>query len=165
MTCNQRMQALVIGQIISLLVAGTGVFTTRLELLHIEIPASQSLLNYTLLCGYLGWKFISQRNVKIQVILRLISMLQLLHIIQSAPFHYLSHSFSRVCLLYLKGPAWKYLVCALADVEANFLVVKAYQYTTITSIMLLDCFTIPCTMVLSKIFLGYRVHCFSLVVY
>mmetsp|Transcript_15455 Transcript_15455/g.24713 ORF Transcript_15455/g.24713 Transcript_15455/m.24713 type:complete len:88 (+) Transcript_15455:133-396(+) len=32
---------------------------------------------------------------------------------------------------------------ALADVEGNFLLVLAYQYTTITSVQLLDCFTIP----------------------
>lgn len=29
---------------------------------------------------------------------------------------------------------WKYLIVALIDVEANYLVVKAYQYTTLTSI-------------------------------
>ncbi|KAG2387876.1 hypothetical protein C9374_001470 [Naegleria lovaniensis] len=49
---------------------------------------------------------------------------------------------------------WKYFFFALADVEANFFVVKAYQYTTITSVMLLDCFTIPCVMILSALFLN-----------
>ena len=38
--------------------------------------------------------------------------------------------------------------------EANFLVVKAYEFTTITSVTLLDCFTVPCVVVLSAIFLG-----------
>src|SRR5690606_11424420 len=53
---------------------------------------------------------------------------------------------------------WKYLLLAIADVEANFTVVKAYQYTTITSILLLGCFTTPCSMLLSWIFLkrGYK---------
>jgi solute carrier family 35, member F1/2 len=49
-----------------------------------------------------------------------------------------------------------YLVLALIDVEANFLVVKAYQYTTISSVMLLDCFTIPASMTFSYFFLGER---------
>jgi solute carrier family 35 protein F1/2 len=48
----------------------------------------------------------------------------------------------------LRTKWWFYLLLAIADVEANFLVVKAYQYTTITSVMLLDCFSIPCVMVL-----------------
>ena len=29
---------------------------------------------------------------------------------------------------------WKYILVALVDVEANYLVVKAYQYTTLTSV-------------------------------
>ena len=41
-----------------------------------------------------------------------------------------------------------------ADVEANFLIVKAYEYTTITSVTLLDCFTVPCVVVLSAAALG-----------
>ncbi|XP_068441386.1 solute carrier family 35 member F2-like [Clinocottus analis] len=44
---------------------------------------------------------------------------------------------------------WKYLLLALVDVEANYAVVKAYQYTTITSVQLLDCFVIPVLMILS----------------
>ena len=53
---------------------------------------------------------------------------------------------------------WKYALIALADVEANFLVGTAYQYTSITSIMLLDCFAIPCAMGLSYWFLGAKVR-------
>lgn len=34
----------------------------------------------------------------------------------------------------LKTKWWKYLVMGLADVEANYAVVKAYQFTTLTSI-------------------------------
>uniref|UniRef100_A0A3Q3W4Q6 Info solute carrier family 35 member F2, like n=1 Tax=Mola mola TaxID=94237 RepID=A0A3Q3W4Q6_MOLML len=44
---------------------------------------------------------------------------------------------------------WKYLMLGLVDVEANYAVVKAYQYTTLTSIQLLDCFVIPVLMLLS----------------
>lgn len=47
----------------------------------------------------------------------------------------------------LRAPWWLYLLLAVADVEGNYFLVKAYQYTTITSVQLLDCFTIPCVMV------------------
>lgn len=47
-----------------------------------------------------------------------------------------------------------YVLAAALDVEANFLVLEAYNYTSITSVMLLDCFTIPCAMILSYTFLG-----------
>lgn len=49
----------------------------------------------------------------------------------------------------LKRRWWKYLLLGLVDVEANYAVVKAYQYTTLTSIQLLDCFVVPILMILS----------------
>ncbi|KAM9333504.1 solute carrier family 35 member F2-like [Pholidichthys leucotaenia] len=56
----------------------------------------------------------------------------------------------------LKTKWCKYLVMGVADVEANYTVVKAYQFTTLTSIQLLDCFVIPVLMVLSWLFLKTR---------
>ncbi|KAJ8603005.1 hypothetical protein CTAYLR_001537 [Chrysophaeum taylorii] len=53
-------------------------------------------------------------------------------------------------------PAFKWLLLGLVDVEANTLVVLAYKYTTLTSIALLDCFAIPCCMVLSVAFLDAK---------
>uniref|UniRef100_A0A3Q1GFY6 Solute carrier family 35 member F2 n=1 Tax=Acanthochromis polyacanthus TaxID=80966 RepID=A0A3Q1GFY6_9TELE len=49
----------------------------------------------------------------------------------------------------LRRSWWRYLLLGLVDVEANYTVVKAYQYTTLTSVQLLDCFVIPVLMVLS----------------
>ncbi|XP_056298018.1 solute carrier family 35 member F2-like [Pseudoliparis swirei] len=49
----------------------------------------------------------------------------------------------------LKRRWWKYLLLGLVDVEANYAVVKAYQYTTITSVQLLDSFVVPVLMILS----------------
>uniref|UniRef100_A0A3Q3SJR0 Solute carrier family 35 member F2-like n=1 Tax=Mastacembelus armatus TaxID=205130 RepID=A0A3Q3SJR0_9TELE len=49
----------------------------------------------------------------------------------------------------LKHRWWKYLLLGLVDVEANYTVVKAYQYTSLTSVQLLDCFVIPVLLVLS----------------
>ncbi|KAM9451257.1 solute carrier family 35 member F2 isoform 1-T4 [Clarias gariepinus] len=56
----------------------------------------------------------------------------------------------------LKSRWWKYFLVALTDVEANYTVVLAYQYTTLTSIQLLDCFVIPVLMGLSWFFLKTR---------
>ncbi|KAJ0229627.1 Solute carrier family 35 protein [Hirschfeldia incana] len=53
----------------------------------------------------------------------------------------------------IKGKWYYYCLLALADVEGNFLVVKANQYTSITSVMLLDCWAIPCVLVLTFVFL------------
>lgn len=55
-------------------------------------------------------------------------------------------------------PVWQYALLALADVEGNFLVVSAYKYTSISSAMLLDCFTIPVVMLLSALFLHAKVR-------
>ncbi|KAL6759305.1 hypothetical protein V8C86DRAFT_1327008 [Haematococcus lacustris] len=50
----------------------------------------------------------------------------------------------------LSNPWYIYLVLAFLDVEANYLVTKvAYQYTSITSVTLLDCFTVPVVMFLT----------------
>ncbi|KAJ6873776.1 hypothetical protein NC651_032581 [Populus alba x Populus x berolinensis] len=56
----------------------------------------------------------------------------------------------------LKAKWYYYAILSLVDVEANFLVVKAYQYTPITSVMLLDCWSIPCVMVLTWFFLSTK---------
>ncbi|TYI91803.1 hypothetical protein E1A91_D02G020100v1 [Gossypium mustelinum] len=53
----------------------------------------------------------------------------------------------------LKAKWYYYVILGLVDVEANYLVVKAYQYTSITSVMLLDCWSIPSVMLLTYIFL------------
>ncbi|XP_053166957.1 solute carrier family 35 member F2 isoform X2 [Hemicordylus capensis] len=56
----------------------------------------------------------------------------------------------------LKRKWWKYILLGLADVEANYAIVKAYQYTTLTSVQLLDCFGIPVLMALSWFILHAR---------
>ncbi|XP_013859447.1 solute carrier family 35 member F2 [Austrofundulus limnaeus] len=66
------------------------------------------------------------------------------------------HKGDRNILQILRHKWWKYLVMGLADVEANYAVVKAYQFTTLTSIQLLDCFVIPVLMLLSWFFMKTR---------
>jgi len=106
-------RAVSLGQLLSLFIAGTGIFSTELRGLGFDFPTFQISFNYLLLSTFLLLR--QKTNVRIAF--------------------------------------WKYAILAAVDVEANFLVVTAYKYTSITSIMLLDCFTIPAVMVLSKVFL------------
>ncbi|KAL1518725.1 hypothetical protein AB1Y20_003012 [Prymnesium parvum] len=55
-----------------------------------------------------------------------------------------------------RRPPWQWFLIALADVEANFLLVLAYQYTDMTSVTLLDAFTIPMVLLLSRLGFGTR---------
>ncbi|XP_069496725.1 solute carrier family 35 member F2 isoform X2 [Ambystoma mexicanum] len=60
-------------------------------------------------------------------------------------------------LIYIvKYKWWKYLLLSIVDVEANYAIVKAYQYTSITSVQLLDCVGIPVLMALSWFLLQSR---------
>lgn len=55
-----------------------------------------------------------------------------------------------------KHPLWKYAAIGALDVWGNWLVVKSYSLTTITSVTLLDSWTIPCVMLLTLLMLGTR---------
>jgi len=50
----------------------------------------------------------------------------------------------------------KFMLFAFADVEANYLIVRAYQNAPMTNITLLDSLTIPTVVFLSAVFLGVR---------
>ncbi|XP_064969208.1 uncharacterized protein LOC135615089 isoform X3 [Musa acuminata AAA Group] len=53
--------------------------------------------------------------------------------------------------------AWYwYFVLAFVDVQGNYLVIKAYQYSSITSVTLLDCWTIPWVIILTWLVLGTK---------
>ncbi|KAI0741890.1 hypothetical protein C8Q80DRAFT_1196879 [Daedaleopsis nitida] len=53
---------------------------------------------------------------------------------------------------------WKYFILAACDVEGNFLVVKAYQYTTLLSCMLLDAWAIPVCLFFSWVYMRPKYH-------
>jgi solute carrier family 35 protein F1/2 len=46
-----------------------------------------------------------------------------------------------------------FVLVALVDVEANFVIIKAYQYTSFTSVQLLDCTAIVWVLLLSRVVL------------
>ncbi|KAI0352320.1 DUF914-domain-containing protein [Trametes cingulata] len=59
-------------------------------------------------------------------------------------------------MIYKDG--WKYIILAACDVEGNFLVVKAYQYTTLLSCMLLDAWAIPVCLLFCWIYMRPKYH-------
>ncbi|KAI0058948.1 DUF914-domain-containing protein [Artomyces pyxidatus] len=59
-------------------------------------------------------------------------------------------------MLYRDG--WKYVILAACDVEGNYLVVKAYQYTNLLSCMLLDAWAIPVCMFFSWVYMRPKYH-------
>ncbi|EJD52494.1 DUF914-domain-containing protein [Auricularia subglabra TFB-10046 SS5] len=53
---------------------------------------------------------------------------------------------------------WKYFLLAACDVEGNFLVVLAYEYTNLLSCMLLDAWAIPVCMFVAWIYMRTKYH-------
>lgn len=137
--------AMLQGQWISLLIAGTGVFASMLSDSNANFPLLMSLGNYGLLSIFLIRYYFRQKTPhEEQGIVIKVDLLEDDDTNKSSETNHIQVS------------KWIYLVAAILDVEANFLVIEAYNYTSITSVMLLDCFTIPCAMALSYFFLGCR---------
>ncbi|XP_050256031.1 uncharacterized protein LOC126701734 [Quercus robur] len=105
-----------LGQFLSLLITSTGFTSSELAKGGINVPTSQSFLNYLLLAIVYGSIVIYRKKA-------------------------------------LKAKWYYYMPLGLVDVEANYLVVMAYQYTSMTSVMLLDCWSIPSVMFLTWFFL------------
>jgi solute carrier family 35, member F1/2 len=53
---------------------------------------------------------------------------------------------------------WKYLFLAACDVEGNFFVVNAYNYTTLLSCMLLDAWAIPVCIFFTWVYIRTKYH-------
>jgi solute carrier family 35, member F1/2 len=56
----------------------------------------------------------------------------------------------------LRGPYWGFALVGFLDVQANYLTVLSYRYTTLSSVSLFDSLAIPSAMLLSRILLGRR---------
>mmetsp|Transcript_29087 Transcript_29087/g.93600 ORF Transcript_29087/g.93600 Transcript_29087/m.93600 type:complete len:350 (-) Transcript_29087:75-1124(-) len=125
--CARPALAVLTGQFVSLLLVGTSVTSALLVHRGFEAPMFMSCLNYAFLAvAYGSWYLLKGRH-----------------------HHDLSWKHDKSTMI-------KFAILVLADVEANYLIVKAYQYTSIISITLLDCFTIPTVMLLSYLNLGSR---------
>eukprot|EP00815_Leptocylindrus_aporus_P007829 CAMPEP_0116061718 /NCGR_PEP_ID=MMETSP0322-20121206/7256_1 /TAXON_ID=163516 /ORGANISM="Leptocylindrus danicus var. apora, Strain B651" /LENGTH=380 /DNA_ID=CAMNT_0003546739 /DNA_START=460 /DNA_END=1602 /DNA_ORIENTATION=+ len=58
--------------------------------------------------------------------------------------------------LRLHVPIWVYVIIAFFDLEANYLTIIAFRYTSITSVSLLDAVTIPSAMICSRFMLSRK---------
>ncbi|XWS66703.1 hypothetical protein CRYUN_Cryun05aG0223500 [Craigia yunnanensis] len=56
----------------------------------------------------------------------------------------------------LRIPWYWYLALGFVDVQGNYLVNKAFQFSSITSVTLLDCWTVVWAIILTYIFIGTR---------
>ena len=70
-------------------------------------------------------------------------------VLQSTGFYFLLSLYLLRWPFPIRMPIYLYALLALLDVEANFLAVSAYQYTDITSVLLLNSLTIPWVVILS----------------
>ncbi|KIM33701.1 hypothetical protein M408DRAFT_59847 [Serendipita vermifera MAFF 305830] len=73
------------------------------------------------------------------------------------PFTIYKYGFKGWGKMILKD-GWKYFFLAVADVEGNFLVVKAFQNTNLLSAMLLDTWAIPICMFFTWVYLRTNFH-------
>ena len=69
---------------------------------------------------------------------------------------YFIHRICKAQSISFSHPWYLYFIIAVVDVEANYVMILAYNYTSMTSIALLDCFAIPCVVCLSYVFLTAR---------
>jgi solute carrier family 35, member F1/2 len=138
---RRTLLAVLFGQLLSLFVSACGVSSTLLATTHgVNVPTFQSVANYAVLALFTLTSAAPVRRVAERL------FRDTAHQRQAAE---------------TRGAFWRrafvaYLPLALVDVEANFAVVAAFQYTDLASVMLLDCWAIPCVMLLSRFLLGHR---------
>lgn len=133
---GRALRRCLLGQVVAFAVAGTGVFTTLLVNQNRSFPLLQSVTSYAAL-------------VLVYVPLYAFVLRSRLGWWTAAP----TRAFKDFTPL---SRWWRYPLIAIVDLEANYVVVKAYQYTDMTSVQLLDCFTVPFVMLLSYCFLSAR---------
>eukprot|EP00300_Choanocystis_sp_HF-7_P027310 c3239_g1_i2.p1 GENE.c3239_g1_i2~~c3239_g1_i2.p1 ORF type:complete len:362 (+),score=72.47 c3239_g1_i2:29-1114(+) len=180
------LQAVLGGQVLSMLVTGTGVFSQSLSNKNIDASTVQIFLTYATLFIVFGpiqlvrnWADLNQTFWRFWNARRRVELTALVGsrvpedspatrsvdsdsieppLLQGALNSSTSWSRATWGLMFLNS---------IADVGANFAVVKAYQYTSISHILVLDCVTIPFVFVLSLCWLQLRytkVHIFGILV-
>ena len=158
------------GQLISLLISGTGIFATLLSSAtpNANFPQFMNFLNYLLLSGYFLRRTCLLSATASHDPLATSSVSKALRQeehkdeeegnvseAQESGGHDTETAGTIATANQTVHFGW-YVLAAFLDVNGNFLFIKAYDYTSITSIMILDCFTIPSAMLLSYLFLSVR---------
>ncbi|GMH99458.1 hypothetical protein TrVE_jg3858 [Triparma verrucosa] len=123
------------------MVSASGIFTESLATdCGINIPTFQTFLVYTLLSLF-TLKLHKRQYVNDPSI-------------DSKPYRICSLLGSTPNSLKLSSPWYYYLLISFLDVESNFLVVTSFKMTSLTSISLIDCTSIPFVMFFSKLLLS-----------
>ncbi|KAI7852222.1 solute carrier family 35 member SLC35F1/F2/F6 [Circinella umbellata] len=120
-----------LGQILSLCITGTSVASSALWTYHsVNIPYTQNFCTYLVLFIIHTWRLYHTNN-------------------NNNNIDDLEPSSN-------KTKAWTFFGFSFADVQANILAVLAFKSTSVLSALIVSSWTIPCIMLLSTLFLGYR---------
>ena len=142
-----------LGQLLSLLVCASGVFSKQLAQAGIVAPTAQSFATYAMLGLFwsaMVWIRPTQSDPQAA---------------GAAAAAAAAAAATHIREWRWKSVAWLVLIAA-ADVEANYIVIKAYSLTTFTSVQLMGCASLPLAMALSERYLGRRysaLHCLAVV--
>eukprot|EP00299_Pterocystis_sp_00344_P016794 c8423_g1_i3.p1 GENE.c8423_g1_i3~~c8423_g1_i3.p1 ORF type:complete len:340 (-),score=69.94 c8423_g1_i3:41-1060(-) len=127
-----------LGQILSFAITGTGISSEFAARSGVDTSVIQVFFSYLLISlVYLIWfifEFRKDNDVKSEAH----------HLLKTPPTTNSSN---------YRWVFWLLILNSISDVAANILVVKAYQFTSISQIMLLDCFTIPFVVMISRCWL------------
>ena len=129
LSLQEQVTLVVAGQVLSLLISLTSTLSTLLANASISLPTTQSCLCYFLLA--VVFKYIPLWKAYWR------------------PFPDHPPSENEDYVVENRG-WWKYAALAFLDVEANFFVVSAFHLTSITSVVLIDQWSIPVVMIGSK---------------
>ncbi|KAF5406084.1 Solute carrier family 35 member F2 [Paragonimus heterotremus] len=142
--CKHICLSLLIGQSLALLLGASGVCAALLARVNISLPLAQNLPHYTLLAVIFGSVTICRccRQAYLSSSSAGISPER-----NSDPVAHGLGRFKRGALFILAG---------VVDIHAYWATLAAYAYTNVTSIQLLDCLSIPISMLLSFFLLSYR---------
>lgn len=137
-------KSILLGQVLSVLDTGFGVFATVLLMLGLQLPLFQLFIFYA--------------------VLALVYSPILLYLRCSSPSPIYSPMLQRIPD-YEKGvpispvtwgEVWRVFFGAVTDSQGNFLVVLSYNYTSLTSVFILMNSSVPYVMILSYLFLNKR---------
>lgn len=145
------LRCLALGQLLSICIAATGAFSELLAREGVNTPTTQSAVNYALLSAVYGVYLLWRRRWSTTSGVRYTALST-----ADDPSPPPPPDDDQPPSTILTQPVVIYALLALLDVEGNYLLVCAFQFTSLTSVTLLDCFTIPVVMALSAVMLGRR---------
>ena len=145
-TTRDQWQILLVGQVLSVLIAGQGAAQSTLYLdCHLSAPTFATGLVYLMLTLHLLPLMWKGRQFHKQDSQDALMTVDESHTCNTAT----QHTFFK--FIPLQTSAWTYFGIALLDVEANYFTVLAFRFTSLTSASVLDAMAIPSAMVFSRL--------------